>query len=330
MLLNEFDYELPKQLIAQKPPGERQNSRLMVLNSQLIDDCFRNLPDYLSPGDVLVLNDSRVVMCKLTGKKETGGRVSLLLLNFQGREASCLIQGRKLKEGAEMKIGNVRCHITKKDNKFFNVEFDEKVSNLIERFGEVPLPFYIKEQIDDPLRYQTVYARNPGSIAAPTAGLHFTENLIRKIKKKGVKIAYLTLHIGPSTFLPITRDEMDLNKSLPEHYSIDQQNSEIINQGIEDNSLIAVGTSTVKALESASSKGMVEPGSGSSDLFISPGYKFKVPIKGMITNFHLPRSSLLLLVSALFGRDRIMGAYSRAISAGYRFYSFGDAMFITG
>ncbi len=327
MNLAEFDYKLPKELIAQNPKPSRDESRLMVLNSKIIDDSFKNIPEYLHEGDVLVLNDSRVVNARLVGRKKTGGRVELLIVKYNGRDATCLARGKNLGEGSEIEISDVTCEVTGRSHNSFNVRFDREISNVIERFGEVPLPHYIKERLEAPERYQTVYSKIKGSIAAPTAGLHFTENLIESIREKGVKVAYVTLHIGPSTFLPL-RDRENGHSRGKERFLITTENARIINEGIERGSLIAVGTTTVKALESAAISEMVVPCEEWSDVFISPGYEFKVPIKGMITNFHLPRSSLLLLVCALFGRKRILEAYNRAISSGYRFYSFGDAMFI--
>jgi S-adenosylmethionine:tRNA ribosyltransferase-isomerase len=328
MNLAEFDYHLPKELIAQKPKEVRDESKLMVLSSNYSDDMFKNLPDYLHDGDVLVLNDSRVESARLVGRKNTGGRVELLIVKYDGYEAKCLIRGKKLRECSEIEIGNVTCEVTGRSHNMFDVRFDEAISDVIERFGEVPLPHYIKERLEKPERYQTVYSKEKGSIAAPTAGLHFTPDLIQSIQKMGVKVAYVTLHIGPSTFLPLQESENGHSR-IKEFFSIDKRNTSIISEGIEEGSLIAVGTTTVKALESASQHGKISSCEDWSNVFISPGYEFNVPIKGMITNFHLPKSSLLLLVCALFGRDRILKAYNRAISRGYRFYSFGDAMFIS-
>ncbi|MFQ5801185.1 MAG: tRNA preQ1(34) S-adenosylmethionine ribosyltransferase-isomerase QueA [Candidatus Hydrothermarchaeales archaeon] len=329
MDLAEFDYDLPKSMIAQRPPPTRDVSRLLVLSSSgIVHDTFKNLAAHLNEGDVLVLNDSKVVNAKLVGNKKTGGKVELLLLNPNGKETTCLIRGKKIREGTEIQIGDVTCEVTEKTEKGFKVRFDQEIKEIVDRYGEVPLPYYIKEPLESPERYQTVYARSIGSVAAPTAGLHFTEELLEALRKKGVKIAQLTLHIGPSTFLPIREGKVNSHAVEPEHFFIDKENAEAINQGIEDESLMVVGTSSVKALESAAANGRVAEGEAESDLFIAPGYDFKVPIKGMITNFHLPRSSLLLLVCALFGRERIFKAYSEAISRGYRFYSFGDAMLI--
>jgi S-adenosylmethionine:tRNA ribosyltransferase-isomerase len=329
MEILDFDYALPKGLVAQSPAIKRDSSRLMVLFEKIKHDFFGNLAEYLEKDDVLVLNDSRVLNAKLTGHKKTGGKVEFLIIKSRGEEADCLIRGKKIGVGIKIKIGNVTCQVTNKSKNGFAVRFNHSTQYVIEKYGETPLPYYIKESLQSPERYQTVFSRNEGSIAAPTAGLHFTNSLLRNIKKKGVKIAYQTLHIGPSTFLPI-RAGNNNNIIQPEYYSIDKKNSSIINKGIKKGSLIPVGTTSIKALESAIKDSKIRSGEGWSDLFISPGYNFKLPIKGMITNFHLPKSSLLLLVCALFGKDRILNAYKHATTHGYRFYSFGDAMFIRG
>jgi S-adenosylmethionine:tRNA ribosyltransferase-isomerase len=328
MELSQFDYNLPRGLIAQRPSKERDSSRLLVVNSSVVHDIFSSLPSYLDEGDVLVLNDSRVLNAKLVGKKKTGGRVELLILKNSEDYSTCLIRGKKIRSGSEIKIQDVTCRVTKSfKNGVFEVMFDEKIEEIIKRFGEVPLPYYIKMPLDDSQRYQTTYASQPGSIAAPTAGLHFTQDLLKKIAERGIKLAYVTLHIGPSTFLPIHQNG-GRRVSEAEFFSINEENAKIINHGIQNNSLIAVGTTAVKTLESAATQGGVSPGEGWSDIFITPGYEFKVPLKGMITNFHLPRSSLLLLVSAIFGWERVLDSYTAAISEGYRFYSLGDAMFM--
>jgi S-adenosylmethionine:tRNA ribosyltransferase-isomerase len=326
MNLENFEYDLPKELIAQKPLEVRDSSRLMVLDGGMVHTSFNALPDYLKGGDVLVLNDSRVVKAKLMGRKKSGGRIELLMLKSKGDDGICLIRGKKIRVGTEIEIGNVTSEVTEKLETGFQVKFDEKISNILEKFGEAPLPYYIKTPLMDSERYQTVFSEKKGSIAAPTAGLHFTEQLIHQIKKKGVKIAKITLHIGPSTFLPLRKGEKGQHN--PEYFTIEKKDAKILNQGWEDGSIFAVGTTSVKALESATVDGVITAGDGWSSLFITPGYEFRVPIKGMITNFHLPRSSLLMLVCALFGREKILKSYSEAVKKGYRFYSFGDAMLI--
>ncbi|GBE18194.1 S-adenosylmethionine:tRNA ribosyltransferase-isomerase [archaeon BMS3Abin16] len=327
MDLTLYDYSLPRELVAQQPALARDMSRLLVLDKEFVDDTFVNLPTYFSAGDVLVLNDSRVVMAQLVARKKTSGRVEILIIRSDGVSASCLLKGKKIHLGTVLEIGDFSAVVRGKDDGRFNLEFDKPVSEIIERHGQVPLPQYIKEKVADPSRYQTVYCRESGSVAAPTAGLHFTEELLAAIHDRGVEIAYVTLHIGPSTFLPL-REGCEHPRLEPEIYSIDEVNAEKINQGIKSDSLITVGTTTVKALESANTGGVVKPGIGQSSLFIAPGHRFKTPIKSMVTNFHLPKSSLLLLVCALFGRERILNAYEHAVNHSYRFYSFGDAMLI--
>jgi S-adenosylmethionine:tRNA ribosyltransferase-isomerase len=327
MDLSLYDYGLPRELVAQQPAIARDLSRLLVLNKRLVDDAFASLPDYLSSGDVLVLNDSRVVLARLLGRKKTGGRVEILVVKSRENLAICLVQGKRIRIGTTIEIGTLSCVVTGMAENRFHLEFDMAVSEVLKRYGEVPLPQYIKEKAVDPNRYQTVYCRESGSVAAPTAGLHFTDEILSRIQGRGVEIAYVTLHIGPSTFLPI-RGDTESHGLEPELYSINKANAEKINRGIKSESLIAVGTTTVKAMESANIGGVVKPGTGSSSLFIAPGYRFKTPIKGMVTNFHLPKSSLLLLVSALFGRERLLNAYEHAVNNSYRFYSFGDAMLI--
>jgi S-adenosylmethionine:tRNA ribosyltransferase-isomerase len=329
MDLSNFEYHLPRELIAQSPAKRRDESRLMILENEISHEVFGNLDLHFQKGDVLVLNDSRVLKAELVGRKETGGRVELLIVKFSGFEAKCLIRGKKLREGTRIEIGDVTGEVTKKLSRGFNVRFDQKIESLLNRHGELPLPYYIKSPLIEEDRYQTVYSKNIGSIAAPTAGLHFTEELLNRLRAKGVKIAHLTLHIGPSTFMPL-RTGSNGQDMEPEYFGIDEKNARIINQGIEENSLITVGTTTVKALESAASNERVVSGEGLSDIFIAPGYQFRVPLKGMITNFHLPKSSLLLLVCALFGREKILDAYKEAITHKYRFYSFGDSMLLRG
>ncbi len=226
--------------------------------------------------------------------------------------ADCLIRGRKLRPASRLFIRDVSCRVTEKIGRGFQIEFESEVADIIEKYGETPLPFYIKERLEDSERYQTIYSKEKGSIAAPTAGLHFTSQLFERLKKKGVDIAFITLHIGPSTFLPLNGVDANM-QSYREHFSITEENASKI----------------LEAIESASHRnGGINPGHGWSDLFIKPGYKFNLPISGMITNFHLPSSSLLLLVCAMFGRDRVLDAYKEAVQHKYRFYSFGDAMFV--
>lgn len=325
MNYKEYDYDLPKELIAQEPLPDRSASRLMVVGRGLCHEYFRDLPDHLEKGDVLVLNNSRVVNARLKGRKETGGRVELLLIQWEGTHAKSLIMGRNIRAGSNIEInGHVKAKVIEKEGPFYHLEFNRPMEEVINKHGFVPLPHYIKKPLENSQRYQTIYSRYNGSIAAPTAGLHFTNELIDNLQKNGVETAFITLHIGPSTFLPPEKNW----PHIPEYYTITPENAEIIQHAVERDSLIPVGTTTVKTLESAASNGRVQPIEGKSTLFIEPGYDFKLPYKAMITNFHLPRSSLLLLVSALFGRERILNAYEEAVQMRYRFYSLGDSMFI--
>ncbi len=326
MDLDELDYSLPRELIAQTPLLRRDSSRLMVVAENILHDQFSNIASYLEDGDVLVMNKSRVLKAKITGSKETGGKVELLVVTRNDRMAECIVKGRKIREGSRLDIGRFSCRVEEKSGKYYRLRFDTSVDEVIDSYGELPLPYYIKKPVVQPERYQTVYSKDEGSVAAPTAGLHFTDKLLEKLKGNGVEIAYVTMHIGPSTFMPI--ESLQPDRSHPEPYQIDDANAEIINKGIDSGTLMAVGTSTVKTLESSAKNGRIASGKGHSDLLISPGYVFQLPYKALITNFHLPRSTLLLLVSALFGRERILNAYKEAITNRYRFYSFGDAMFI--
>lgn len=323
----DYHYELPRELIAQEPAHPRSSSRLMVLSPSGVEHMlFTAMPRYLRRGDVLVINNTKVIPVRLTGRKSTGGRVEVTLL----REVSpglwtCLVKG-KVGSGARIFIDGIEAEVARrKDGTGFVVRFiDADPWRLIREKGEAPLPPYIKRKV--PLEYyQTIYAEVPGSVAAPTAGLHFTPKLIRRIKDKGVEIARVTLHVGPGTFLPVKVKRIEEHRMEPEYFSVDQKNAETINAAER---VIAVGTTTVKALESASKNGVVYPRSGWSSLFIHPPYSFRSRIHGLLTNFHLPGSTLIMLVSAYAGIDRIIESYREAVKRRYRFYSFGDAMLI--
>jgi S-adenosylmethionine:tRNA ribosyltransferase-isomerase len=321
----DYDYDLPRELIAQQPASPRSSARLMVLSPRGIEHrLFRELPEYLEKGDALVLNNTKVLPARLRGRKATGGRVEVTLLRELGEQRwRCLVKGRVGSEAEVYFPGGAVGRVIKGSEGYEIVFEGCDARELMLRQGEPPLPPYVKSRV--PLeRYQTVYARVPGSIAAPTAGLHFTPGLLRKIKEKGVKIAYVTLHIGLGTFAPV-RTRVEEHRMEPEYYVIDEENAQVIN---EAERVIAVGTTTVKTLESASRNGEVSPASGWSDLFIYPPYRFRARIHGLITNFHLPKSTVLMLVCAYAGRDRIFKAYREAVKLGYRFYSFGDAMLI--
>jgi S-adenosylmethionine:tRNA ribosyltransferase-isomerase len=349
MKLAEFDYYLPKELIAQTPTEPRDNSKLMVMRGDSIEHRrFYEIVDYLAEEDTLVLNDTKVIPAKLSGMKSTGGKVEVLILdklklcntdfNVKARQEvlrllsllnvckyRAMVKGKNVKANTEMIfenniVGKVGEHLGEGN---FVIEFNQQLD--LTKIGNVPLPPYIKQKLEDRNRYNTVYAKHEGSLAAPTAGLHFTEELIGKIKRK-CNIAYITLHIGPGTFLPIRTENIIEHRMEKEWFRVTKENAEIINNTV--GRLIAVGTTTVKVLESTCKNGKITPCEKRSDLFIYPGYKFKSKIGGMITNFHLPKSSVLLLTCALADRDKIFNAYREAMKNNYRFYSFGDSMLI--
>ncbi len=328
MKLNDFDYKLPKELIAQKPLRPRDISKLMVLkNGKIKQDIFRNIINYLEKGDVLVLNETKVIRSKLVGKKETGSHAELIILNEnqnkKGRIYACRIKASNPRIGTRFVFkNNLTGEIVKKENDLFYVKFNRKIK---ESELELPLPPYVKSKVEKEEYYQTAYAKKQGSVAAPTAGFHFTEELLDKIKNKGIKIAKVCLHIDFGTFLPVR--DLDNHKMHKEFFSLDKKNAELINS--RKGRLIAVGTTSVRTLESCSDEnGKVHAKTGYTELFIYPGYKFKTKIDALITNFHLPKSTLLLLVCAYYRREKILDAYSEAVKKRYRFYSFGDGMII--
>jgi S-adenosylmethionine:tRNA ribosyltransferase-isomerase len=332
MKLSDFDYNLPKELIAQSPIEPRDSSRLMVLGKNIEHRRFSDIVDYFEEGDTLVLNDSRVIPAKLQGKKSTGGHVEALVISKSGLGYECLIQGKNIREGTRLYFGELEAtvlEVRKNPNTSrYLVDFNSNgnLNDILEKIGEAPLPPYIKKKLDDKNRYQTVYSREKGSIAAPTAGLHFTEHLLDRIKEKGVSIAYVTLHVSPGTFTPVKAANIEDHHMEPEYISVSGESAEIINK--TKGKLIAAGTTTVKALESSCVDGKIAAHDGFSQLFIYPPYVFKSNLDAIITNFHLPKSTLLMLVSAFAGRERLISAYDEAISKSYRFYSFGDAMLI--
>ncbi|VVB96385.1 S-adenosylmethionine:tRNA ribosyltransferase-isomerase [uncultured archaeon] len=332
MKLSDFDYNLPNELIAQSPIEPRDSSKLMVLGENIEHRHFSDIVDYFGDGDTLVLNDSRVIPAKLQGKKSTGGHVEALVISKSSAGYECLIQGKNIREGTKLYFGELEgtiLEVRKNPNTTrYLVDFNSNgnLNDILEKIGEAPLPPYIKKKLEDKNRYQTIYSREKGSIAAPTAGLHFTEHLLDRIKEKGVNIAYVTLHVGLGTFTPVKAENIEDHNMEPEYISVSPDNAEIINN--TKGKLIAAGTTTVKALESSCVDGKIEAHDGFSRLFIYPPYEFKSNIDAIITNFHLPKSTLLMLVSAFGGRERLMAAYDEAISHSYRFYSFGDAMLI--
>jgi len=343
MLLKDFDYYLPKALIAQFPLEERDNSRLLVLNretNEIEHKRFFHLIEHLKEGDILILNDTKVIPARLYGKKDTGGKVEVLLLSkVNGADSrwNCLINAHKsVKPHQQIQFdGCLKGEVVEKLNdgsfalQFFSGDMFEE---LLEKVGTPPLPPYIKRNGtgngNDRERYQTVYADKKGAVAAPTAGLHFTEKLLKKIEKKGVKIGFITLHVGWGTFQPLRVEKIEEHTMHAEEYEIGQEAADLINQAKEKGKrIIAVGTTTVRTLECAARNGKVSPGKGKCDLFIHPGYRFRI-VDALITNFHLPKSTLILLVSAFASKDFIFSAYQEAIEKGYRFYSYGDAMMI--
>lgn len=330
MKLCDFDYNLPKELIAQSPIEPRDASRLMVLGQKIEHRRFSDIIDYFEAGDTLVLNDSRVIPAKLTGKKSTGGRVEALVISKDEKGYECLIQGKNIREGTKLCFGEFEAtiiEILKNENSTrYLMDFNCNLDEILEKIGDAPLPPYIKKKLEDKNRYQTVYSKEKGSIAAPTAGLHFTNELLTRIMDKGVSIAYVTLHVGLGTFTPVKAENIEEHNMEPEYISVSAESADMINE--TKGKLIAAGTTTVKALESSCVDGKITAKEGLSRLFIYPPYTFKSGIDAIITNFHLPKSTLLMLVSAFAGRERLMTAYNKAISLSYRFYSFGDAMLI--
>ncbi len=337
MLIDEFDYPLPQEMIAQKPAVPRDSCKLLVLKNGIHHHFFYELMDYLESGDVVVLNDTRVIHARIHARKETGGKLELLVLGSNDHLFKCLVKG-KVREGTkiifdDVKKGNgkkVEGVVMEKDGGKCTVDIPLDMEEL-EGMGEMPLPPYIREKIDRETAemYQSVFAREKGSVAAPTAGLHFTDEMLDEMRKKGVETAYITLHVGIGTFMPIRSRRIEEHKMEAEFYEVSKKEADKINRAHERGAnIISVGTTTTKTLESISDNGMVNEGSGWSDLFIYPGYHFKSPITGILTNFHLPKSTPLLLVSAYAGKDAIMKAYDEALKNNYRFLSFGDAMLI--
>ncbi len=332
MKLSDFDYHLPKELIAQKPLKRRDASRLMVLRGDSIEHrIFREIVYYLERGDLLIFNNSRVIPARLKGRKSTGGRVELLLVRELDTNLwECIFRG-KLREGTEVSFpSGISAKVVKKGEGTVEVRFSGgDIRREIWKIGEMPTPPYIKRKVDNPEEYQTVYASKDGSVAAPTAGFHFTQELLDELRSRGVEFAFITLHVGLGTFLPVKVEDVEKHRMHEEHFEIPDNEADKINSALEEGRRIfAVGTTTVRALESAFTDDRIVPGVATTDLFIYPGYEFKVPYTGLITNFHLPRSTLIMLVSAFAGRERILNAYREAIRRRYRFYSFGDAMLI--
>ncbi|ASS86677.1 tRNA preQ1(34) S-adenosylmethionine ribosyltransferase-isomerase QueA [Geobacillus lituanicus] len=341
MKVDLFDFHLPEELIAQTPLPDRAASRLMVLDKRtgaIRHETFRNIISYLNPGDCLVLNDTRVMPARLYGEKaETGGTVEVLLLKqLDGDRWETLVKpGKRVKPGTKLTFGGGKLQAVCLDTlehggRVLEFSYDGLFYEVLAELGEMPLPPYIKEKLDDPERYQTVYAREIGSAAAPTAGLHFTEELLEDIRQKGVHIVFITLHVGLGTFRPVQVDEVEKHDMHAEFYQMSEETAETLNRVREQGGrIIAVGTTSTRTLETIAGKhnGRFVAESGWTDIFIYPGYEFK-GIDGLVTNFHLPKSTLIMLVSALAGRENILHAYQVAVKERYRFFSFGDAMLI--
>ena len=325
MIIEKYDYYLPKQLIAQRPVEPRDSSRLMVVGNTIEHRHFYDIVEYLNENDLLVFNNSRVIRARVKGNKETGGKVELLFLSNE-KDPDILVKGKNVRPGTRIYIGEIKGTVREKKEGICKIDFNDDVTNIIDRYGEVPLPPYIKEHLENSERYQTIYSKVQGSVAAPTAGLHFTENLLNSIQRKGVKISFITLHISYSTFKPLNESEIVEGKLHEEYYHIDDETAMTINN--RQGRLFAVGTTVVRTLESSSKNGKIIPGAFKTDLFIREDYNFQSGIDALITNFHIPRSSLLMLVTAFGGYERIMNAYKIAVENNYRFYSFGDAMLI--
>ena len=340
MKKSDFYYDLPEELIAQDPLTDRASSRLMVLDKlsgSIEHRTFRDITGYLKKGDCLVCNDTKVIPARLLGtKKDTGGAVEILLLKRLSADSwECLVRpGKKMRRGAEVEFGDglLTGKVTdQKDdgNRIVEFSYDGIFEEILDKLGTMPLPPYITHKLADPSRYQTVYAKYDGSAAAPTAGLHFTPELLKEIQDMGVHIAYVTLHVGLGTFRPVKEDDILDHKMHSEWYEVTKETADIINETKKTGgSIICVGTTSTRTIESvADDNGVVRPGTGETDIFIYPGYRFKV-LDAPITNFHLPESTLVMLVSALAGRENVLNAYRCAVEERYRFFSFGDAMFI--
>lgn len=337
MLVKDFDYELPQELIAQHPMEPRDHSRLLVVDKttgELEHKHFYDLLDYLRPDDLLVFNDTRVIPARLHGTKDTGARVEVFLLTRKdATDWEVLVRpGKKLQVGAKINFSDeLSCEViehTDFGGRVVRFKYDGIFEEILDRLGETPLPPYITAPLEDKERYQTVYSRERGSAAAPTAGLHFTKEMLAKIKEKGCEEVFVTLHVGLGTFRPVSEAEIENHKMHREFYTVSEEAAAAINKAkAEGRRIIAVGTTAVRTLESAGESGVVKAGGSWTQIFIFPGYKWRF-VDALVTNFHLPQSTLLMLVSALSTRDIMLDTYKVAVEEKYRFFSFGDAMFI--
>lgn len=339
MKKSDFYYNLPQELIAQQPVYPRNSSRLLYMNREngnIEHSVFYKLGDFLKPGDCLILNDTRVLPARIFGKRvDTGSMVEFLLLkDLGGNKWECIAgPGKKAKQGHSFvfsdKLSATVDDVLDNGNRILQFTAEGEFLALLDEIGEMPLPHYITEELKDPERYQTVYSKQAGSAAAPTAGLHFTSEMLDELKNNGINIGYVTLHVGLGTFRPVKTDDITQHTMHTEHYSVPIETAELIEQ-VKNNGgrVICVGTTSCRTLESSAAKtGKVEAGSSDTNIFIYPGYKFKV-MDGIITNFHLPESTLIMLISAFAGRENTLNAYETAVAEKYRFYSFGDAMLI--
>ncbi len=336
----DFDYNLPEELIAQTPLEQRDASRLMVMDRRTGETShwhFHDLPRFLRPGDCLVMNDSRVLPARLIGRRPTGGACEVLLLTDRGDSCwECLVRpGRKLRAGARVIFGDgeLTAEIQSElpdGRRLVRFQYQGIFLEILERLGRMPLPPYIKAELEDGERYQTVYSRAPGSAAAPTAGLHFTPELLEEIRAMGVRTCFVTLHVGLGTFRPVKAEDIQDHQMHSEFCIVPEETADIVNRTrAAGGRVLCVGTTSCRTLESfAAEDGTMKPSSGWTDIFIYPGFRFKV-MDGLITNFHLPQSTLIMLVSAFAGREHVLAAYEEAVRERYRFFSFGDAMFIS-
>lgn len=333
MQISDFDYELPDELIARYPAASRRDSRLLDVGAGLHDRQFADLPQLLRAGDLLVFNDTRVIPARLRGRKASGGKVEVLIERITSDKSAIahLRASKSPRPGGRLLIDGQTVEVTGREGEMFALAFAEPVLDLLQRCGEVPLPPYLERAAEDSdaSRYQTVYARDPGAIAAPTAGLHFDEAMLEETRAMGVAHAYVTLHVGAGTFQALREEQIAANKLHSEQVEVNQSVCDAAAVCRDAGGrVIAVGTTSVRALESASAAGELRAFRGETDLFIVPGYRFR-SVDAMLTNFHLPQSSLLMLVAAFSGKDRIMSAYRHAVREKYRFFSYGDAMFLT-
>jgi S-adenosylmethionine:tRNA ribosyltransferase-isomerase len=334
MFLSDYDYDLPDELIARYPTPQRRESRLLLVRRTLEDRQFSEFADLLEPGDLLVFNNTRVIRARLRGKKATGGRVEILIERvLENDQALAQVKASKTPklDSVIVLAGGCEATISGREGDMFVLRFSQSINEYLERYGEIPLPPYLNrhEETADSERYQTVYADQPGAVAAPTAGLHFDAEMLAETEERGVAHAYVTLHVGAGTYQPLREEQVEDNRLHAEQIEVSEAVCEAVRQTRERGGrVIAVGTTSVRALEAASSNGQIHPFTGETDIFILPGYAFQ-SVDMMLTNFHLPKSSLLMLVAAFSGYERIMSAYRHAVDEQYRFFSYGDAMLLS-